>query len=253
MIVVTSDESDTLHTFLAAMADCGMSLDKFADAMAALPPVRERVKAEAIEAQGVPEIDYEALIAAAHKRDRKWAQGTNGCIAFKYGAEWFRDQLLASAPPAPQANRSGCTAGTDEECKHRQCATQCPKQASVVQQEPVDYIVSVVVIKSTGTGFNTQNKLYPVTAVSQEEAHGKALNLAGADFPEHNLHTICSYPAQQAKPQPLSDEQMWRIFERAGLGKFFIRDSVTECEYERRLREFARAIEAAHGIQGGAA
>lgn len=47
MIVVTSDESDTLHTFLAAMADCGMSLDKFADAMAALPPVRERVKAEA--------------------------------------------------------------------------------------------------------------------------------------------------------------------------------------------------------------
>lgn len=46
---------------------------------------------------GLPEIDYEALIKAAYARDKKWAQGTNGCIAFKHGAEWFRDQV-ASAP-----------------------------------------------------------------------------------------------------------------------------------------------------------
>lgn len=58
----------------------------------------------AIAAQTVPEIDYEALIAAAYKRDRKWAQGTNGCIAFKCGAEWFRAQAIAAAPPAPQTN-----------------------------------------------------------------------------------------------------------------------------------------------------
>lgn len=52
----------------------------------------------------VPDIDYEALIAAAVKRDRKWAQGTNGCIAFKCGAEWFREVALSAAPSqqAPQ-------------------------------------------------------------------------------------------------------------------------------------------------------
>lgn len=52
-----------------------------------------------VQAQGVPDIDYEALIAAAYNRDKRWAQGTNGCIAFKHGAEWFRDQCLSAAPP----------------------------------------------------------------------------------------------------------------------------------------------------------
>lgn len=46
----------------------------------------------------LPEIDYQALIDAAYKRDKKWAQGTNGCIAFKHGAEWFRDQVAKAKP-----------------------------------------------------------------------------------------------------------------------------------------------------------
>lgn len=54
----------------------------------------------------VPQIDYEALIAAAFAADRKWAQGTNGCIAFKHGAEWFREQMLAAAPEAPAQEKS---------------------------------------------------------------------------------------------------------------------------------------------------
>ena len=45
-------------------------------------------------------------------------------------------ELRASAPPAPQADRSGCTAGTDEECKHRQCAAQCPKRAQIGRDAP---------------------------------------------------------------------------------------------------------------------
>ncbi len=45
----------------------------------------------------VPEIDYEELIEAAVRKNKAWAQGTNGCIAFARGAEWFRSQMLASA------------------------------------------------------------------------------------------------------------------------------------------------------------
>lgn len=49
----------------------------------------------------VPEIDYFALIAAATARV-KGAQGTPRCVAFKAGAEWFREQVLAAAPtPTP--------------------------------------------------------------------------------------------------------------------------------------------------------
>ena len=59
----------------------------------------------AVAGGGVPQIDYKALIAAAYATNKKWAQGTNGCIAFKYGAEWFRDQMLASSPQ-PEAEPS---------------------------------------------------------------------------------------------------------------------------------------------------
>ena len=52
---------------------------------------------------GVPEIDYDALIRAAFAKNRKWAQGTNGCVAFAKGAEWFREQALTAAPQAPAA------------------------------------------------------------------------------------------------------------------------------------------------------
>lgn len=52
----------------------------------AAPPANE---------QAVPEIDYTALIHAAVAANKKWAQGTNGCVAFARGAEWFRQQALA--------------------------------------------------------------------------------------------------------------------------------------------------------------
>ena len=65
----------------------------------------------AIEAQGVPDVVQE----------------------WKSGVISAQEAMLkiASAPPAPQADRSGCTAGTDDECKHRRCATQCPKRAQL--------------------------------------------------------------------------------------------------------------------------
>lgn len=53
---------------------------------------------EALAKPAVPEIDYKVLIEAAYKANNRWAQPQNGCVAFKHGAEWFRDQVLAAAP-----------------------------------------------------------------------------------------------------------------------------------------------------------
>jgi hypothetical protein len=47
-----------------------------------------------LTAPKAPEIDYDALIAASFKTNQRWAQGTNGCVAFKHGAEWFRTVVL---------------------------------------------------------------------------------------------------------------------------------------------------------------
>lgn len=48
-------------------------------------------------AHAAPEIDYTALIHAGFER-HKYRQGTNNCVAFKHGAEWFREQVAAQAP-----------------------------------------------------------------------------------------------------------------------------------------------------------
>lgn len=61
------------------------------------------------------------------------------------------------------------------------------------------FVVSVVMVKDIPTGINTQNKLYAIRAVSREEAHGKAMPLAQADFPEHRLHTICSFAIEDER------------------------------------------------------
>lgn len=47
----------------------------------------------------IPEIDYEALIAACYSQTKQ-EQGTKGCVQFAKGAEWFRDQMLAAASVA---------------------------------------------------------------------------------------------------------------------------------------------------------
>ena len=78
---------------------------------------RRAALAQAQSLPAVPEIDYQALIDAAYKRDRKWAQGTNGCIAFKHGAEWFRDQVEASPAQPVQPSEQAAF----EDWIHRVC------------------------------------------------------------------------------------------------------------------------------------
>ena len=78
-------------------------------------------------------------------------------------------------------------------------AAPAPQPAS---EMVANFIVSAVVIKDTSTGFNTQNKLYPVSAANSDEATGKALPLVTNDFPEHRLHTMCfiqTAPAPQVQ------------------------------------------------------
>lgn len=76
---------------------------------------------------------------------------------------------------------------------------------TVMDEKGVSFIVSVVMTRLSGGVINTQNKLYGVSAVRQEEAHGKAIPLAQADFPEHAFHTACAWPltapAPSAEPQ----------------------------------------------------
>ncbi len=88
------------------------------------------------------------------------------------------------------------------------------------QAEPVDYVVSAVLVKQIPTGVNTQNKLYAVNASNKEEAHGIVLGMLDADFPEHQLHTMCSYPIAHAAPavaqEPvrLNDDDLTKIYMR---------------------------------------
>lgn len=65
--------------------------------------------------------------------ENPWADEP-GRGAWAIGYELAKER--ASTHPAPQTDRSGCTAGTDEECKHRHCATQCPKRAQIGQGVP---------------------------------------------------------------------------------------------------------------------
>ena len=76
-------------------------------------------------AQEVPEINYTALIEAAFAKNRKWAQGTTGCIAFARGVEWFREQVISSigAKPAQEV----ATLSLSAEDVHAAFAKNFPK------------------------------------------------------------------------------------------------------------------------------
>lgn len=67
----------------------------------AIDAINAALAAQPARVGGVPDIDYEALINAAFAADKRWAQGTYGCIAFARGAEWYRDQVLTAATQAP--------------------------------------------------------------------------------------------------------------------------------------------------------
>lgn len=307
------------------MADCGMSLDKFADAMAALPPVRERVKAEAIEAQGVPYGLREFVQRVAKQKPEKpdyWS-ACGQCERNISDAE----DLIASAPPAPQAEPAPAGSGgweahakalehelaywkqraqTMHEHQKGECwywqgdgndhpesmvnslpvviradalrALMAP-QASVVQQEPVagqcrfvdesEWKSCSVAHAQMIQSFPNEWRDYEVRLLYTHPApqekpigwlydwtHSSALGKPDEHFTsfttdeEHARKNSNARPvfdaAQQAKPKPLSDEQI-------------IRDGLLTTPLAvlhnigDTFKAGARFAEAAHGIQGSAA
>ena len=58
---------------------------------------------------------------------------------------------------------------------------------------------------------------------------------------EHHLYT---HPPRR-EWRPLSDEEMHRLYRRAGLEAYYPRDFMVQYDYEKRLDAYARAIEAA--------
>lgn len=60
------------------------------------------------------------------------------------------------------------------------------------------FYVSVVVYRPNATGFNIQNKIYTVDAVSEDEARGKTLTQYQEDFPGYVLSTMLSFEKEDA-------------------------------------------------------
>jgi hypothetical protein len=63
-----------------------------------------QARAALASAPRVPQINYRKLVEDCFSRT-KAAQGTRGCVQFKAGAEWFREQVLAAAPQ-PEGGQS---------------------------------------------------------------------------------------------------------------------------------------------------
>ena len=79
--------------------------------------------------------------------------------------------------------------------------TQNP--ARCVQPACSAFIVSVVMTRITNRGLvNTQNKLWWINAADKDEAEGKAVKLALSDYPEHQVHTVCSYRLTDSATEP---------------------------------------------------
>lgn len=67
--------------------------------------------------------------------------------------------------------------------------------------QALKFIVSIVMTKQGKGILSTQNKLYCVEAVSSDEATGKVIPLAQADFPEFQFHTACYWELEAAPQQ----------------------------------------------------
>ena len=65
-------------------------------------------------------------------------------------------------------------------------------------------------------------------------------------FSNMEIQSLYTTPPQR---KPLKLDELWRVFTRSGLSQFHQRDSVVEYKYQKCIEEFARAIEAAHGIK----
>lgn len=167
-----------------AYADLHTKWRKVRQELANLTRAHERLKA-----QGVPDGWQLVPKQPTHEMERAgwkelpWVGAASGDGGLALTRLVYA-KMLASAPPAPQAEPAGacatCGALQDD---------QIIKQASVVQQEPFGCVTVVRKLGHADTYY-----FYP---------HPQPPYLDNAS----ECHTVYTHPAQQAKPQPLSDEQ----------------------------------------------
>lgn len=71
---------------------------------------------------------------------------------------------------------------------------------------------------------------------------------AAQQYPEaHKMTPLYAHPPQR---KPLTGVDIYALFQKVGLEAYHQRDSVLQYDYDKRIEEFARAIERAHGIGG---
>ena len=111
---------------------------------------------------------------------------------------WRQAESMLTASPTPPAEqqaqpgavgRTGCTAGTDEECTRRGCATSCPAQQAAPKAAPMSPINRVI-------AYSAATKLIELGFAWDEEA-------------EAWLNSAAPQPA----PALLSDEELCQIEE----------------------------------------
>lgn len=164
----------------------------------------------AIEAQGVPDgLSDDDLSELAHSANQEAMSFGLGHDLFLRYFRTLRNRALASAPPAPQAERTlleqydleqspdyrkgwddGRKKGYEVGVRHGK-EQHLFSQASVVQQEPI-----------------YQYQLADGAWVDQIEDSYKYNQAHGAK----NIRIVYTHPVQRTKPQPLSDERALEIF-----------------------------------------
>lgn len=177
--------------------------------------VVERVRQQA---QGVPEIDGAKLVADCY-RVTKQARGTKGCLQFRLGAEWFREQMLAAAPQAePQPVHRRHTDVEALSCADRLNRSFPP---SSLKDEAADHIRELVATKAepqtqaTAVAQVLSEHLYPLRVCvklleSREKSTDRPSDYARRSVSEAHkalcaLESMNVYqpPAQHnAEPQP---------------------------------------------------
>lgn len=176
----------------------------------------------AIEAQGMPD----GLLNVLDNFEKKERSPFQAYLAAGLVNE-LRTAMLASAPPAPQAEKYApcpyCGKNTASENPSQWCP--CPKQASVVQQEPL--------------GFISPKQVERI--VDPDGEFGAYIPMRKTPAGNFTL-AVYTHPAQQAKPQPLSDERLEDIaLDVMGY-------AVLDKAQNEVVMELMRKVEAAHGI-----
>ena len=146
----------------------------------------------------------------------------------------------SGTPPAePQAqpgavDRAGCTAGTDEECTRRGCATSCPAQQAATRAAPEAFLKSVIALCSH-RGYSPAN-------IEAWDKNEKWI----ADLWRQAEAMLAASPTPQPTPAPLSEREEIAMIDAAMV-------EMANIVPPLKRSECARLIRAALAAQGGKA